>query len=189
MDLDVFADLVFIGLIVLFIISGFRRGFVRALFDLVGGIAALILAISYWQNFAAWLSTILGAKTAAYLKNLAWGKPLAILALFILFEVAIQAFATLLNRFFHLPGLRQLNSLLGGLLGFCQGAVLVLLFCAILRTALSAAVPFGQAEKWREISRSKIYRAVYDHNPIYQVFRSKLLSEVGRGVGKYEIKR
>jgi uncharacterized membrane protein required for colicin V production len=55
MDLDVLADLVFIGLIVLFIISGFRRGFVRALFDLVGGIAALILAISYWQNFAALL--------------------------------------------------------------------------------------------------------------------------------------
>lgn len=182
-------DAVFVGIVALFIISGFRRGFVRALFDLVGGIAALVLAMSYWQNFAAWLPTILGTGAAAYLKQFAWGKPLAILTLFILFEAGIQAAAALLNRFFRLPGLRQLNSLLGGLLGFCQGAVVVLLFCALLRAAFSAGVWTKPAGEWQEITRSKIYVAAYDHNPVYQVFQSKLLSEVGREVGKYELKK
>ena len=184
--METFADVVMVVLLLLYTVSGFRRGFVRSLVDLLGGIAALIAAVIFSQRFADWVRAFFGNSAPKWMRDPVLSKVLAVIVLFLLFETLIQTVASLLNRIFHLPGLRQINALLGGVLGFGKGAVVVLLLCAVLRVSLpsfSADMPWGQ-QSLRQVAFSRIYQTVSGYNPVYELFQSDLWNEVGKNATK-----
>ena len=173
-----FADVAMVLILVIFAISGFRRGFIRSLVDLIGGIAALIAAVIFSQQFTDWARNFLGTSAPKWMSNPILSKVVAVLVLFLLFEALIQTVASLLDHVFRLPGLRQLNALFGGALGFGKGLVVVLLLCASLRMSLPS---FTSDMPWlKQATFSQIYQTVSGHNPVYDLFQSEFWSEVGK---------
>ncbi|HEX3017990.1 MAG TPA: CvpA family protein [Caproicibacter sp.] len=178
--MDTLTDIIMAAVLVIFAISGFRRGFVRSLVDLIGGIVAVAAAVAYSQQFANWLQPFFSKSGSAWMQNRLFARAVAALILFALFEAIIQTIAYLLDHVFHLPVLRQINSLLGGVLGLCKGAVVVLLACAVLRISLPAKIPNNPGQSWQKIGFSRIYQAASVYNPVYMLFQSNLWNEVGR---------
>jgi membrane protein required for colicin V production len=175
--LKTFTDAVIVALLLLYAASGFRRGFIRSLVDLLGGIAALIGAVIFSQQFADWVREFLGDSAPQWMNNTILTRVAAVLVLFLLFEGLIQTAASLLNHVFRLPGLRQLNALLGGVFGLGKGAVVVLLLCASLRTSLPS---FSANQQWlKQAAFSQIYQSVSARNPVYDLLQSEFWSEVG----------
>ena len=113
MILKTFTDVAMAALLVIFAVSGFRRGFIRSLVDLLGGIASLIAAVIFAQNFANWARTLLGTSAPKWMSDSVLSKVAAVLVLFLLFEALIETVASLLDHVFRLPGLRQINALFG----------------------------------------------------------------------------
>ncbi len=182
--MNTLADLIIILILAAFVVSGFRRGFVRSLVDLVGGIAAIAGAAFYSRQFAAWLQAFSAQSGPTWLRDPLPARAAAVLILFVIFEALIQAAAHVLDHVFHLPVLRQVNSLLGGVLGFCKGAVVVLLACAVLQIALPQPISDEEGQVWQKIGSSRIYQAVSAYNPIYMLFQSDLWNEVSRNEKK-----
>lgn len=173
-----FTDVAMAALLVFYAASGFRRGLIRSLVDLLGGVAALIAAVVFSQSFVGWARAFLGASAPQWMSDPVLSKVAAVLMLFVLFEALIQAVASLLNHVFRLPGLRQLNALFGGVLGFGKGAVVVLLLCASLRVSLPS---FAANQQWlKQAAFSQIYQSVSARNPVYDLFLSEFWSEVGK---------
>ena len=171
-------DVAMAVLLVLYAVSGFRRGLIRSLVDLLGGVAALVGAVIFSRNFADWIRGFLGVSAPKWMSDPVLSKVAAVLVLFLLFEALIQSAASLLNHVFRLPGLRQLNTLFGGVLGFGKGAVVVLLLCASLRISLPS---FAANQQWlKQAAFSQIYQSVSVHNPVYDLFQSEFWSEVGK---------
>ena len=182
MFLNTLTDVGMLALLVVYAISGFRRGFIRSLIDLVGGIAALVAAVLFAKSFSAWALGAWGPSAPKWLSDPVLSKVAAIFVLFLLFEALIQTVASLLNHLFRLPGLRQINALLGGVLGFGKGSVVVLILCAALRVYLpssAAAVQSQPQQQLRQAALSQIYQAVSGHNPVYDLFQSQNWNEVG----------
>ena len=174
-------------LLIVFTVSGFRRGFIRSLVDLIGGIAALIAAVVFSQNFAEWARNLIGKSAPKWMSDPVLSKVVAVLVLFLLFEALIQTVASLLNHIFRLPGLRQINALFGGALGFGKGVVVVLLLCAALRVSLPSFTADdmpGMQQSLRQAAFSQIYQTVSAHNPVYDLFQSQFWNEVGRNAKK-----
>jgi uncharacterized membrane protein required for colicin V production len=175
-----FTDAAIAVILVLYAVSGFRRGFIRALIDLLGGIVALVAAVLFAKSFAAWALGLFGPSLPKWAVDPVISKILAMVILFFLFECLIQAIASILNKIARLPGLRQLNALLGGVLGFGKGSVVVLLLCAMLRISLpTAAASTQQNQALHQFALSQIYQTVSDNNPVYNLIQSQIRNEVG----------
>jgi membrane protein required for colicin V production len=175
-----FTDAAIAVILILYAVSGFRRGFIRALVDLLGGIVALVAAILFAKSFAAWALGFFGPSLPKWAADPVISKILAIVILFILFECLIQTIASILSKIARLPGLRQLNALLGGVLGFGKGSVVVLLLCAMLRISLpTAAASTQQNQTLRQFALSQIYQTVSENNPVYNLIQSQIWNEVG----------
>lgn len=164
------ADLIFVALIVLSIIFGFRKGIIRTVFGLVGGIVAAVIAFANYQAFSDWLVAFFGASGPSWLQSPIWRKPVSLLILFLLLDILIHFIGVLLDHFCRFPVLKQLNALLGAVFGLLRGVILVLVICASLRFAVPLNPSAESAEPVQKIASSYIYRAVYDHNPIYILF-------------------
>lgn len=177
--MNLLADILLGAVLVAFTVSGFRRGLVHSLVDLVGSIAAAAAAILYAPHALAAAAPYLDR-----LKGAVWGSRLGryvlvVAVLFVGLEILVHLAAALLNRLFRLPVLRQVNSLLGGVLGFCKGGVVVLLACAVLRLALPVSIPLEPSQEWQKVGYSRIYRTVSAHNPLYTMLRTNFWNEVG----------
>lgn len=164
------ADLAFVGILVLSVVLGYRKGIVRTAFGLLGGIVAAVLAFLNCQAFTEWLTAFFGSSAPAWLQSPLWRRPVSMLILFLLLDLLIHLIGLLVDRFCHLPVLKQLNALLGAVFGFLRGAVIILVICASLRAAIPATVTEETADPVQKIAFSYIYKAVYDHNPIYTIF-------------------
>lgn len=178
--MGVFTDAAMAVILVLYAVSGFRRGFIRALVDLIGGIIALVAAVLFAKSFAAWALGVFGTSLPKWAVDPVMSKALAMVILFILFECLIQTVSSVLSHIARLPGLRQVNALLGGVLGFGKGSVVVLLLCAMLRVSLPAAAsPAQQNQPIRQAALSQIYQTVSGNNPVYNLIQSQIWNEVG----------
>ncbi len=178
MILKTFTDAVMAVILVGFAVSGFRRGLIRSLVDLLGGIASLIAAVIFSQDFAKWARGFLGASAPKWMNDPVLSKAVAVLVLFLLFEALIQTVASLLDHVFRLPGLRQINALFGGALGFGKGAVVVLLLCAVLRVSLPS---YAAEMPWlKQAAFSQVYQSVAARNPVYDLLQSEFWNEVGK---------
>jgi len=113
-------DYVMLGLLALFLVYGFSRGFVRQILGITGILGGLYLATRYALELAG----------ADFFKGMRERSPVlteiaAYLAIFLLVTTASALLIALIWRFFPRGELRATDSFLGGVLGAIQG-ILVL---------------------------------------------------------------
>lgn len=178
-------DVVLLAVLVLFVISGLRRGFVRALLELAGYVLALMASAAY--------SGSLAEKILPFVSKVKQVDPLgrvvirivSAVLIFVVLQILTHLIAGAADRLFRLPVLHQVNALLGGLLGFGKGSLVVLLICTAVRIVLPAAGAVKPGGNIQQIGSSRVYRYTYAHNPVYALFQTDLWSEVSKN-GKKE---
>ncbi|HEY5799970.1 MAG TPA: CvpA family protein, partial [Burkholderiaceae bacterium] len=119
-------DLLLLIFLLLSLYGGWRRGFVRESLDLAAWLAALWLAIVYYQPLARWLGP-----RASWATD--WDRPAAFLGLFVLGMLALQLFGRILAA--ALPARAHLhagNKLLGLAPGLAHGLINVIVMSALL---------------------------------------------------------
>lgn len=97
---------------------------------------------------------------------------LLIIVLFIVFSLLIKLLARVGDVFAKLPVIRQLNAMLGGLIGLLKGAVFILVALTILRLM----IPMIQQPKVftpENIADSTLFETLYEKNPVYGLFENK----------------
>lgn len=185
-----FFDVGLCVILLIFVICGFKRGFVRSLIELVGSIVSVVASVMLSQRAAELIHP--------YLKNFIKQEPklmtvstleraVAIVLLFIIIEILIHILANILDRLFRLPVLRQINALLGGAFGLLKGGVVVLLICAVLQLFAPTATEKSNlisSENWQKISNSNIYSHIQKHNPVQSLFKTDIWNEVGKNESK-----
>ncbi|MEO9170284.1 MAG: CvpA family protein [Candidatus Baltobacteraceae bacterium] len=119
-------DVIIVVIMLIAAYKGFKRGFVSELAGAVAVVAALVTPWYYNGSFDGWLeqSIKLGPGSAHVVGMFLTG--------FITYAIVIAA-AWVLNRFAKLPLINIGNSLAGGAIGLCKGAVLLwlVLFIAL----------------------------------------------------------
>ena len=106
--------------------SGYRRGFFRQVFELVGLVAGLAVALKYYYDLQWWLAVYVQLP----------GPLLAILAFLLIFlavQLAARLLGSLCNFLFAPPGLAWLNSYSGALIGALAGVVTIAFLLALLQ--------------------------------------------------------
>lgn len=97
-------------------------------------------------------------------------KVLAVLVLFLLFMMVVRALADMLSKVFYLPGLRQLNGLLGGVFGF----LLALVSVWVVISAVQVFIPMLSADLRADVQialdRSVIAGWIVRLNPLGVMF-------------------
>ena len=97
-------------------------------------------------------------------------KVLAVLVLFLLFMMAVRALADLLGKIFYLPGLRQLNGLLGGVFGFLLALVSVWIVISAIQVFTPMLSVEMQADIETMLDRSIIAGLIVRMNPLSAMF-------------------
>lgn len=163
-------DLLLFVILILGFFIGLRRGFILQLFHLTGYIIAYIAANMYCAQLAPklklWIpypdfgenSTL---KLLAGSNNIvgAFYRALAFLIILIAVKMLLGMIARLLHFVTRLPILKQLNSLLGGILGFVE--VYLLLFILLY---IAALVPIAVVQN--HLDHSVLASQIVQHTPI-----------------------
>lgn len=178
-------DLILLAVLIVFVVSGFRRGFVRSLLELAGYLLALVASAAY--------SGILAEKLVPLVSKVKQVDPLgrvvirilSAVLIFVVLQVLVHLLAAVADGLFRLPVLHQVNALLGGVLGFAKGCLVLLLVCTVTRIFLPAAEAVKPGGSVQQIGGSRIYQYTYAHNPVYALFQTDLWSEVNKN-GKKE---
>ena len=77
MLIAIILDLLVLGVVVGSAILAYKKGFIKTLFSLVGGIAAVVLAVSFSEPVAAWLdSAFIGPAVKSSVLTAVNGSPL-----------------------------------------------------------------------------------------------------------------
>ena len=116
-----FYDLVLLGILLVFIVFGFRRGIVRSFVELAGFLASLVFSIRLSGRFAAAASPYVAKILPSFHPGRAMNKALAVIILFVIMEILVHLIASAADHLFRLPVLRQVNALLGGVFGLVKG--------------------------------------------------------------------
>ncbi len=111
-------DLVLIAIILLFIGLGFKDGFIHTLGRLIGAVAGFVLA----DTWSSWLSGIL-----AFVMPSGWARVVAFSLVFLLITRLLGFALRLVDKIFklltHLPFLKSIDRLLGGILGLGEAII------------------------------------------------------------------
>jgi len=144
-----FIDFLIITLLVLFVILGFRKGFIISL----ATVAALILGIYIAVHFSNFLDRFL-------LENLkpsrTWLPILSFTITFLLIVISVLIIAKMMEKIIDVVGMGFLNHLGGAILGFIKGVILVSILIFI-------ATSIDPKEKWltkQDKEGSMVYRHV-----------------------------
>jgi uncharacterized protein YkwD len=146
-----FIDALLIFFILLSVLSGWQRGFILSLLDLLRWIGSLLAGLYFYQTVGRWLGSLNDWTEA-------WNHPLAfvliVVTISILFQILSHAFLKRLPRDIHK---RRVNRLFGILPGFVNGLIL-----AAILSSMLFSMPFsdGLQEKTRE-SATANYLAGY----------------------------
>lgn len=97
-------------------------------------------------------------------------KVLAVIVLFSLFMVLVRVLADMLSGLFHLPVLRQLDSVLGGLFGFLLALVSVWILISAVQVFLPMLTEEAQGDMELALNRSVIAGAIIRMNPLGAMF-------------------
>lgn len=124
-------DLVVLTIIGITIALGLWKGLAVQLFGMAGLIAGYILSVKYYMNIAKLLPDI----------NQGTAKIAGFLSIFIASIIAAFFLGRLLERLLKLAGLGWANRLLGGVLGFIKGTLIVSVILVVLVAFLSSDSP------------------------------------------------
>lgn len=97
-------------------------------------------------------------------------KVLAVLVLFLLFMMVVRALADLLGKVFYLPGLRQINGLLGGVFGFLLALVSVWVVISAVQVFTPMLSAELQADVEHALERSILAGLIVRMNPLKAMF-------------------
>lgn len=178
-------DVILLAALAAFVVAGFRRGFVRSLLELAGYLLALVASASYSGALAQKLIPVLSkVKQLGPLTGVT-ARILSTVLIFVVLQILVHILVGVADQLFRLPVLHQINALLGGVLGFAKGCLVLLLVCTVARMLLPAAAAVKPNDSMQQISGSRIYQYTYAHNPVYTMFQTDLWSEVSKN-GKKE---
>lgn len=126
-----FIDYTIIIIVAIFTVKGLIRGVLQETLGFIGLIFSLIIATKFMSNAAAWLDKIFDIPAA--LSTL-----IGFLIIFVALIFATQTLIHFLRKIAKYSLLNWLEKLVGGLVGFLKGGIIVSLLLLFL-----ALIPFG----------------------------------------------
>lgn len=187
--MGILVDAVLCLILLLFVISGFKRGFIRSFVELVGSIIAVAASIIFSYKVVNLIHPFLAEHVKhiqSFIPQSMFERSVAVVLLYIVLEIIIHIIANILATVFSLPILKQINAVLGGVFGLLKGAVVVLLICTFLQLFLPLYIknsPKGKIN-WQQISTSSIYKYTAKKNPVYELFNNDIWHKVGKNESK-----
>jgi len=145
-------DLLLVLLVLLSMLSGFRRGLILGVLDLASWVLSLLAGLRFYQPVAYWLGV--------YVRSLPqiWNRPIAFILIAIIVSLAIHLVGNVILR--RLPKnihQRRVNRLFGIIPGFANG-----LITAAIVSALLLAIPLNEGLRERARASTTVNRlAVY----------------------------
>lgn len=161
--------LLFFALVVSFFV-GFRRGIILQVIHLLGFVAAFIVAYLYYQEVAHYirlwipfpqLSSESGFEllVEAFRLERVYYNGIAFAILFFTTKIIMQIIGSLFDFLAHLPILHMINRWLGGILGFLEGLLVIVV---LLHLGALIQIEFIQAL----IQNSSFAQMIFDYTPI-----------------------
>lgn len=172
-------DIVLLAALLFFVISGFRRGLVRSLVELAGCIAAIYCSAVFSAQFAAAALPYVKQWFPTWPSGLLLNRAIASIVLFAVFEALTQAVALLMDHVCHLPVLRQVNALLGGVFGLLKGGAVLLMALAVIQIFTPAAKIEKSDPLLQKLGGYSAFQYAYTHNPVYKLFQEDFLNGIG----------
>lgn len=162
-------DIILIGLLILGVLRGLKRGFILQAFHLIGFIVAFIVAAMYYDNLSNKLEMWIpypdlaeGETWAVFLEALplesAFYNAIAFAIIFFVTKIILNIISSMLDFVAELPILNSINGLLGGILGFLE--TFFILFVILYIVAL---IPNGSVQQ--AIEGSSLAAFIIDHTP------------------------
>src|SRR2546425_9933398 len=145
-------DLLLVLLVLLSVLNGWRRGFIRGVLDLLGWVLSLLAGLRFYPSVAQWL----GPRVNLWPE--VWNRPVAFVLVAIIVSVTVHLLGhALLRRLPKDVHQRRCNQLLGILPGLANG-----LITAAIVAALLLAIPLNQTLRERTRESALVNRlAVY----------------------------
>jgi uncharacterized membrane protein required for colicin V production len=172
-------DLIFLGLFILGIFAGWRRGFISSLIRLLGFLLSMYIAYHYYEQTASTLRRLFPIEISnnqiVNFEQFIY-EIVAFAVLFIGTRLVITFLGSLLNGVFQLPLLKQVNSLLGGFLGFVEVYLI-----SVLALFIALIIPIESLHIL--LHKSNIAFFMVQHTP----FVSNQLMELWNGMTNVEI--
>ena len=145
-------DILLVLLVILSMLSGYRRGLILGVLDLASWVLSLLAGLRFYQPVARWL--------AVYVHSLPqiWNRPIAFILIAVIAGLAVHLVGNVILR--RLPKdihQRRVNRLFGIIPGFANG-----LITAAIVSALLLAIPLNEGLRERARASASVNRlAVY----------------------------
>ena len=120
-----FIDIILIGIVIVFVVSGFVMGLIQGIGALIGLAAGFWAAMRYFSAFGDWLTPI-------FMGHGIWAHIIAFILIFVLANRLVGLIFWLIERVFKIisiiPFLKSINRLGGAVLGLVEG----ILVCGLI---------------------------------------------------------
>ncbi|MDQ0256445.1 putative membrane protein required for colicin V production [Evansella vedderi] len=161
--------LLFFALVVSFFV-GFRRGIILQLIHLLGFVVAFIVAYLYYQDVAHYIrlwipfpqlssDSGLTLLVEAFSFERVYYNGIAFAILFFATKIIMQIVGSLFDFLAHLPILNMINRWLGGILGFIEGLLVIVV---LLHLGALIQIEFIQ----EHIQNSSFAQMIFEYTPI-----------------------
>jgi uncharacterized protein YkwD len=143
-------DILLLLLVLLSMLSGYRRGFILGVLDLVGWLLSLLAGLRFYQPVARWLAVNVHSLPQI------WTRPIAFTSIAIIARGAVHLFGNaILKRLPKGVHKRPVNRLLGIIPGLANGLISVAIVSALL-----LAIPLNEGLRERARASASVNRLV-----------------------------
>ncbi|WP_100331786.1 CvpA family protein [Bacillus xiapuensis] len=134
------------------IIIGLKRGFILQFFHMASSVIALIAAFALRKQVAPLLEQWIPMPPMESIQSFHMGaagfesfyySAIAFILLFIIVKIALSIIASFVNIIAHIPIIREVNKIFGGVLGFAE--IYLVLFVLLY---LAALLPQSSVQEW-----------------------------------------
>lgn len=171
-------DLIIIILFIAALVSGYRKGFLMQLLNLVGLLVAFFVAYTYYkplaEKFVLWVpypsvteSTSLKFAADTLDISLTFYQLLAFAVIFFVIKIALSIFFSIFNFVKNIPVLGVFNRFLGAILGFVQGYFMIFIILYVF-----ALLPIKSIQGF--IENSILTKVILEFTPIISNMFEKL---------------
>ncbi|MBU9721187.1 MULTISPECIES: CvpA family protein [Bacillaceae] len=161
--------LLFFALVISFFV-GFRRGLILQLIHLLGFVVAFYVAYSYYQEVAHYIrlwipfpqlseDSGLTLLVDAFGVERVYYNGIAFAILFFGTKIIMQVLGSLFDFLAHLPILNMINRWLGGILGFIEGLLII-----VIVLHLAALIQIGIIQE--VLQHSSFAQMIFDYTPV-----------------------
>lgn len=171
-------DLIIIILFIAALVSGYRKGFLVQLLNLVGLLVAFIVAYIYYkplsEKFLLWVpypaiteNTALKFANEALDISLTFYQLLAFAVIFFVIKLALRIFFSIFDFLKNIPVLGPFNRFLGAILGFIISYFMIFIILYVL-----ALLPIDAVQKF--IESSILTTLILEYTPLISAYFEKI---------------